>query len=254
MSDDVIELRVDERVAHVIFRRPQVLNAINERFCQQLSGIFDTLEKNSEISVAILSGGQARAFSAGADLTFMRTLSGPSLRRFIEMTWLVFNRIARSHIVSIAAMHGYALGGGAELALACDMRIADEDTQIGFPEMTLGSVPGSGAVQRLPLLIGRARAIELILGGQKVRGREAESIGLINSCVPSGRSVPVAEEWGSRFASRPPEALRFMKAALSVGPDGNVGPALHGLISSICQSADGYRSNTHSFSRKSENR
>jgi len=248
-ESDLIDLHVEARVARIVFRRPEVLNAINDQFCCRLSAIFDEIEKRGDVSVAVLTGGGARAFSSGADLSFMRTLSGESLRRFIELTWKVFDRVARSHIVSIAAVHGYALGGGAELALACDMRIADEDTQFGFPEMTLGSVPGSGAVQRLPGLVGRPKAIELVIGGQRLRGREAEAIGLVNICVPAGQTDATADEWSKRFASRPPESVRFMKAALSAAPDSSLAPTLHGLISSVCQSADSYRENTRSFAK-----
>jgi len=249
---ETISLRREGGLAHLEFRRPEVLNAINESFCRRLVELFDELEQDGEVSVVILSGGESRAFCSGADLKFMRALSGASLRRFIEQTWNAFDRIARSHLVSIAALHGYVLGGGAELALACDIRIADETTEIGFPEMSHGSVPGSGAMQRLPLAVGRAKAIEIVLGGQRVGGREAEALGLVNRCVPKGQSLAAATEWAERFASRPPEAVRFMKAALALGQDARVAPVLHGLVSSVCQSAPGYRSATRSFEAKDE--
>jgi enoyl-CoA hydratase len=244
---DYVTCRVEGRVAYVSLARPSVLNAINHDMCRQLSAAFDEIESEPDISIAVISGGEARAFSAGADLTFMRTLSGDSLRRFIELTWLVFDRIARSPLLSIASLHGYALGGGAELALACDLRIADADTKIGFPEMTLGSVPGSGAAQRLPRLIGPSRAVELIVSGRHVDGREAELIGLINKTVETGQALRHATEWAETFAKRPPEAIRYLKAAIRLPPDPTVAPMLHGLVSSICQSAAGYREQTSGF-------
>ncbi|WP_457090544.1 enoyl-CoA hydratase/isomerase family protein [Microvirga sp. P5_D2] len=250
---DCVTYRVDGRAAYISLARPGVLNAINEDMCRQLSAVFDELEKQPDISIAVISGGEARAFSAGADLTFMRGLSGESLRRFIELTWLVFDRIARSPLLSIASLHGYALGGGAELALACDMRVADEDTRIGFPEMTLGSVPGSGAVQRLPQLIGPSRAVELIVSGRRVGGREAEVIGLVNKTVETGQSLLQATKWAETFAARPPEAIRYLKTAIRLPPDASVAPMLHGLVSSICQSVSGYRERTSGFADKHGN-
>ncbi len=247
---DCVAYRIDGRVAHISLTRPAVLNAINEDMCRQLASVLDEIEQQPDISIAVLSGGEARAFSAGADLTFMRGLSGESLRRFIELTWLVFDRIARSPLLSIAALHGYALGGGAELALACDMRIADGDTKIGFPEMSLGSVPGSGAVQRLPQLIGPSRAMELIVSGRRVDGREAEMMGLVNKTVETGQSHRQAMEWAEAFSARPPEAIRYLKTAIRLPPDPSVAPMLHGLVSSICQSASGYRDRTNGFVAK----
>jgi enoyl-CoA hydratase len=250
---DCVKCRVEGRIAYVSLARPGVLNAINEDMCRQLSAVFDELERQPDISIAVISGGEARAFSAGADLTFMRGLSGDSLRRFIELTWLVFDRVARSPLLSIASLHGYALGGGAELALACDMRVADEETKIGFPEMTLGSVPGSGAVQRLPRLIGPSHAVELIVSGRRVGGREAETIGLVNKSVEAGQSFRQATEWAESFAARPPEAIRYLKTAIRLPPDPSIAPMLHGLVSSICQSASGYRERTSGFADKHSN-
>jgi enoyl-CoA hydratase len=252
-SPDCATYRIEGRVAYIGLTRPKVLNAINDPMCRQLSEIFDELESRPHISVAVISGGEARAFSAGADLTFMRGLSSESLRRFIELTWLVFDRIARSPLLTIASLHGYALGGGAELALACDMRVADEDTKIGFPEMTLGSVPGSGAVQRLPRLIGPSRSMELIVSGRRVGGREAELMGLVNRTVETGQSLQQTKEWAETFASRPPEALRYLKTASRLAPDPAIAPMFHGLVSSVCQSASGYREQTSGFAAEQSN-
>jgi enoyl-CoA hydratase len=252
-SRDGATYRIEGQVAYISLNRPQVLNAIDEAMCRQLSAIFDEIESQSEATVAVISGGEARAFSAGADLTFMRSLSGNSLRRFIELTWITFDRIAQSPLLSIASLHGYALGGGAELALACDMRVADDDTKIGFPEMIHGSVPGSGAVQRLPHLIGTSRAMEIIVSGRRIGGREAELIGLVNKTVDSGRSLELARAWAETFASRPSEALRYLKTTIRLAPDPAVAPMFHGLVSSICQSAPGYREQTSGFATTRDN-
>lgn len=240
----------DGKVALVELARPQVLNAIDEDLCRRLSSIYDEMERSDTVSVAIIHGGASRAFSAGADLTHMRNLAGEELRRFIELTWHVFDRISRSPLLNIAALHGFALGGGAELALCCDLRIAEEGVKIGFPEMSLGSVPGSGAVQRLPEMIGKARAFELMLSGRRVEAAEAERIGLVNKAVPTGQALPQAREWASTFAGRPREAIRYLKAGTRIGHDPVLASAFHGLVSNVCQSAKGYRSNTSAFAAR----
>jgi enoyl-CoA hydratase len=247
---DTVTVQVNGPVARLALARPKVLNAINETMCRDLAASFDEMEARPEVSIVILSGGTARAFSAGADLTHMRSLAGESLRRFIEQTWFVFDRINRSRLLTIAALHGYALGGGAELALACDLRIADVETRIGFPEMGLGSVPGSGAVQRLPPLVGPARAVELIVSGRHVVGEETERIGLVNKVAPLGESLALANSWADIYGTRPPEAIRYLKTAMRLPSDAAVAPMLHGLISGACQAAEGYREKTQTFANQ----
>jgi enoyl-CoA hydratase len=228
-------------VAHLTLGRPEVLNAIDTATCRAIAAGLDLLEEQGEASVLIVSGGSARCFSAGADLKHMRGLAAEDLRRFIELTWRCFDRLAASPIVSIAALHGYALGGGAELALACDLRVAAEDAVIGFPEMTLGSVPGSGGMQRLPPLIGASRALELVATGRRLSGAEAAALGLVNRCVAPGQALVEAEALAAILAARPAAALRYAKASLRASAD--LAPALHGLISAICHQEPAYNAN-----------
>jgi enoyl-CoA hydratase/carnithine racemase len=247
MSERTLEYGVEGGVGWIHLNRPQVLNAINDDACHALIDAVDALEAQSAVGVVVLSGGDCRAFSAGADVTHMRGLSSGALRQFIELTWRAFDRLATSRLLSLASMNGYALGGGAELALACDLRIADETIKLGFPEMALGSVPGSGGVQRLPALIGKARALEMFVSGRHVGGKEAEAIGLINLCVPAGQALSTALEWAGKFSSRPPASIRYLKTAISLPPDSAGSPLLHGLISDVCQSQSGYRAKTQAF-------
>lgn len=236
------------RVAHIKLNRPHVLNAIDPEVCELLQTEISALEADDGIGAIVLSGEGPRAFSAGADLTYMRTVEGgTALRRFIELTWVAFERVASSPLPSIAALHGHVLGGGLELALACDMRIADSTVQIGLPEMGLGSVPGSGALQRLPALVGPAKAAEMIITGARVGAVAAETTGLVNRAVEAGRALDTALEWAAIAAQRPPEALRYMKIALQVGRQPGIAAALHGLISDACHSERGYRANTERF-------
>ncbi len=238
-----IELVRAGRIAHLALDRPEVLNAIDAATCRDMVAGLDSLEEQGEATVLIVSGGVARCFSAGADLKYMRTLAAEDLRRFIELTWRCFDRFAASPMVSIAAMHGYALGGGAELALACDLRVAAEDAAIGFPEMKLGSVPGSGAMQRLPPLIGVPRALELVATGRWLSGAEAAALGLVNRCVAPGQALAEAQALAAVLAERPAAALRYAKASLRAGFDPVVAPALHGLVSSVCHQEADYNAN-----------
>lgn len=236
------------RVAHLKLSRPHVLNAIDAAVCETLQREIAALEADSGIGAIVLSGEGEQAFSAGADLTYMRSIeAGAPLRRFIELTWLAFERLAASPLPSIAALHGYVLGGGLELALACDMRIADATVQIGLPEMGLGSVPGSGALQRLPALVGVAKATEMIITGTRIGAAAAEASGLVNRAVEAGRAFETALEWAELAARRPPEALRYMKVALQAGRQSGIAAALHGLVSDACHADRRYRENTDRF-------
>lgn len=236
------------RVAHLRLNRPQVMNAIDAKVCRALQDEVSALEDDPEVGAIVLSGAGEKAFSAGADLKYMRSLeSGAPLRRFIELTWVAFERLASSPLPSIAALHGHVLGGGLELALACDMRIADATVQIGLPEMGLGSVPGSGALQRLPALVGTAKASEMVITGRRMDAATAEATGLVNCTVPAGRALHAALEWAALAAQRPPEALRYMKVALRTQGDAAVAAALHGLVSDACHADRRYQANTDRF-------
>lgn len=236
------------RVAHLQLNRPAVLNAIDRSVCESLQETVAALEADPTIGAIVLSGAGEKAFSAGADLKHMRTLeSGPPLRRFIELTWLAFERLAASPLPSIAALHGHVLGGGLELALACDMRIADATVQIGLPEMGLGSVPGSGALQRLPALVGVPKATEMIITGQRMDAATAAATGLVNRAVPAGQALATALGWATLAAQRPAEALRYMKVALRTAGQPAVAAALHGLISDACHADRRYQANTDRF-------
>ncbi|HEX6979727.1 MAG TPA: enoyl-CoA hydratase/isomerase family protein [Alphaproteobacteria bacterium] len=242
-----LALTRDGPIAHLQLNRPERLNAIDRSVCESLIAQLDALEADGDARVLVLSGVGDRAFSSGADLKHMRGLEGADLRRFIELTWVAFERLASSPLPSIAVLHGYVLGGGLELALACDFRIADATVQIGLPEMTLGSVPGSGALQRLPALIGPARAAELAMLGRHLDAAEAAEIGLVNRVTLSGEAIALALEWAMTLAERPPEALRYAKIALRLGASPAVAAAFHGLVSDSCHRARDYRSRTEKF-------
>jgi len=235
------------RVGHLQLDRANVRNAIDASTCDALSNCITALESDSGVGAIVISGAGDDAFSAGADLTYMRGLDGAALRRFIEQTWFMFDRLAQSPLPSVAALHGYVLGGGLELALACDLRIADDTVQIGLPEMGLGSVPGSGALQRLPALIGPARATEMILLGRRIDSTEAAAIGLVNRAVAKGEALAAALAWAETIAARSAEALRYAKVALRLERTTPLAAYVHGLVSDVCHADKRYRRNTDKF-------
>jgi enoyl-CoA hydratase len=248
MTDSPLRCTMRDRVAHVEFCRPRVLNAIDADTCVALVAAVEAAEASSEVAAIVVSGAGPRAFSSGADLTHMRTLEGAALRAFIEQTWHTFDRIARSPIPSIAALHGHVLGAGCEVALACDMRIADATARIALPEMGLGSVPGSGAAQRLPACVGKAKAMELILFGDPVDADEALRIGLVNRTVAAGQALASAFDWARRIAALRPAAVRALKAAMATD-DPRLAPAMHGLISDLCHRDPAYVQATTGFAK-----
>jgi len=237
-------------VALVSLNRPDVLNAIDADVCDRLVAIFDELESENNARVVLLRGVGTRAFSAGADLTYMRRLQGPALARFIEKTWVCFDRISQSSLPTIAALHGYVLGGGLELALACDLRLADDSVRIALPEMSLGSVPGSGAMQRLPALIGTSKTFELAAFGRRLHAGEALSLGLINALTDDMPLMETAMHWATQLSQRPAEALRYAKVAMRIRGDPAVAAAMHGMVSVTCHEAKGYMHQTDRFNNK----
>jgi len=247
-AEDVITLQRDVRVAHLQLNRPASLNAIDGHVCHRLIDHIDRLEEDAEVVALVISGRGDRSFSAGADLKHMRTLeSGAALRRFIELTWRAFEHLANSRLISVAALHGHVLGGGLELALACDLRLADGTASIGLPELGLGSVPGSGALQRLPRLIGAARALEMIAMGRRLSATQAESIGLVNAAVAPGQAQAEALSWARTIAGHSGEALRYLKAGLQGGADMRMAAVWHGLVSDACHRDRRYQDNTSRF-------
>lgn len=247
MSDSVRLERIGD-VARLTLARPNVLNAIDANVCRALCVYLDELEGDGRTRVVILDGAGEKAFSAGADLTYMRGLEGAPLRRFIEQTWIAFERLSQSPLPSIAVLHGYVLGGGLELALACDFRVADETVQIGLPEMGLGSVPGSGAMQRLPELIGKSKTLELALCGGRMDAAWAKEVGLVNRSVPAGQGLSSALKWAATICECGPDAVRYAKVAMRSRGDPVVARALHGLISDSCHTDQAYQQKTERFS------
>ncbi|OLB46514.1 MAG: enoyl-CoA hydratase [Ktedonobacter sp. 13_2_20CM_53_11] len=205
MADEVL-YEVEERIAFITLNRPQARNAVNGAVATAMNDIMHRFESDPEVWVAILTGAGNRAFSAGADLKAMASGEG----RLIETQeggFGGFVRFPRTKPV-IAAVNGLALAGGTELVLACDMVIAIEEAEFGLPEVSRGIIAAGGGLFRLPLALPRARAIELILTGERIGAREAYQLGLVNYVVPAAELMPTAKRLAARICANAPLAVR----------------------------------------------
>lgn len=199
-------------VALVTIHRPEMLNALDFALLESLAADLEVLDRGGECRAIVITGSGSRAFAAGADIRELATQTAMSLTdggRFDA-----WDRIAAVGLPLIAAVRGFALGGGCELAMACDMIVAAEDATFGQPEIRLGVMPGAGGTQRLTRAIGKARAMELILTGRTMSAAEAEKHGLVTRVVPAAATVEAALELAARIASMPPVAVRAAKAAI----------------------------------------
>lgn len=206
-------------VAYVTLNRPQKLNAFNTRMRDDLYEVLGALKADPEVRVAILRGAGEKSFCAGADLSEFLTAPSPIIARQVRWERDVWGRFLSVPQPVIAAMHGFVLGSGIEMALCCDIRIATEDAQFGLPETTLGIIPAAGGTQTLPRIIGRGKALEMLLTGRRMNARDALEAGMVNRIVPRDRLAAEAEEMARLIASFDPLAVRAVKDAVVRGLD-----------------------------------
>lgn len=208
-----------DAIAYVTLNRPEVLNIYNIQMRDDLYQVLRAIKDDPEVSVVIFKGAGEKAFCAGADLSEFLTAPTPVIARQVRFrrdVWGLFLSIPQP---LIAAVHGFVLGSGIEIALCCDVRIASEDARFGLPEVGLGIIPAAGGTQTLPRVIGRARALEMLLTSRWIDGEEAHRIGLVNRVVPRDKLLETAEEMAKKIASYPPRAVRNAKQAVVKGLD-----------------------------------
>ena len=199
-------------VALVTLQRPEALNALNFALLDELAGALESLDGDPTCRAIVITGAGDRAFAAGADILELEPQTSATLTA--SGGFAAWDRIAAIGLPLIAAVRGFALGGGCELAMACDMIVAAEDASFGQPEIRLGVMPGAGGTQRLTRAIGQARAMEVILTGRTMTAQEADAHGLITRIVPAAATVDAALELAERIAAMPPLAVRVAKAAI----------------------------------------
>jgi len=203
----------------VTINRPKVLNALNAATILELDRLFDEIARDDSIHVVIVTGSGEKAFVAGADIAEMASMSAIEGRNWGKLAQAVFNKLENLPQPVIAAVNGFALGGGCELAMACDIRIASEKAKFGQPEVSLGITPGFAGTQRLPRLVGKGRAKELLFSGGMIDAAEAHRIGLANKVVTPEELIAAARDMAGIIMSRGPVAVRLCKAAVNEGLD-----------------------------------
>ncbi len=210
---DYVKLeRGDDGVAVLTIDRQEKLNALDPQVVEEIGQSLLELESEGP-RVIIVTGAGEKSFVAGADIAAMSTMDPLEAKRFAEIGHAAMALLDKSPIPTIAAVNGFALGGGCEIAIACDIRIAAENALFGFPEVGLGILPGMGGTQRLPRLVGPAIAKELIFTGRRIKAEEARMIGLVNHIVPQGEALKAAKEMAAEIAANGPVAVRHAKAA-----------------------------------------
>ncbi len=212
-----ISLEIVQRVATLTIRRPEVKNAIDLATMDELGRAVSVLEADRALQAVIVTGAGG-TFVSGGDLKSLEALEGIEAGRAMSRKMqAVLQRLEELEVPVIAAIEGHALGGGAEVTLACDLRIAASDAKIGFKQIALGIMVGWGGGQRLRALVGRGRALELLLTGDTLSGEEACRLGLVDRVVPPGKALAEAEALARRVAAQPPLAVRAIKRALYQG-------------------------------------
>lgn len=217
MSDRLIALEPGEITQLRLVNPP--LNLVTVELTRQLDTALAAIEADASVRVVVVTGTGERAFCAGSDVKEFESLHNRVGEGKLLLEKAVYRRLANLPMPTIAAIQADALGGGLELALCCDLRVADENAKLGLPEVRLGVMPGSGGTQRLPRIVGIARAKEMILTGQIMVATEAASIGLVNRVATAGEAVASATELAETIASRGPVAVREAKLALDIAGD-----------------------------------
>ena len=211
---DYVRVEWEDGIAGLTIHLQEKLNALRPQVTEEIGQAVLELEAEGPRAIIVTGAGE-RSFVAGADISAMSVMSPLEAKRFSEIGHAAMALLDRSPVPTIAAVNGYALGGGCEVAIACDVRIAAENATFGFPEVSLGILPGMGGTQRLPHLVGPAFAKELIFTGRRIGAEEAREIGLVNRVVPQGEALGVARELAAEIAANGPLAVRHAKAAMN---------------------------------------
>ena len=241
-----------DNLAFITINRPKVLNALNRKTMEELNAAAGAAIADAGVRVVIFTGAGEKAFVAGADINELSEQSPVTGRDYGLFGQSVLNRIENAPKPFIAAINGFALGGGCELAMACHIRIASENAKLGQPEVKLGLIPGYGGTQRLARLVGEGRAMQLNLTGDTISAEEALRIGLVNQVVPAGDLLQESEAMAQRIAANAPLAVRFAMEAIHHGLQGTLeeGLYLEATLFSLCCTTDDMKEGTKAFLEK----
>ncbi|MDR1741807.1 MAG: enoyl-CoA hydratase/isomerase family protein [Synergistaceae bacterium] len=219
-------LEVADEIAVVTINRPKVLNALNTETLTELGECLAGIERRKDVKALILTGAGEKSFVAGADISEMVNATPAEGRTFSLLAYEAFGRLENMPQATIAAVNGFALGGGCEISMACDIRVASENAKFGQPEVGLGIIPGFGGTQRLSRLIGKGRAKELIFSADNIDAQEAYRIGLVNKVVPQAELLGYCRKLAVKIASKGSYAVSIAKYAINAGLDMDVANGL----------------------------
>ena len=221
MNYESIKLTIDKRIAVVTINRPESLNALNAQVFNDLDEVFSDLEKDKSVNCVIVTGSGEKAFVAGADIKEFPSLNAEQAKQLSKRGHDVFNKIENLSKPVIAAVNGFALGGGLELALACHIRYASENAKLGLPEVTLGLIPGYGGTQRLPKLIGKGLANEMVFSAKMISAEKAKSVGLVNEVFAAEELLPKCEELAMQIVKNSPQGIAMAIKAINASDSEN---------------------------------
>lgn len=251
MSYETIILDRKEGIGYLTINRPKVFNAINNQMIEEMKRAIEELHQDRLVGAVIITG-TGKAFQTGADIEELSQMSPLEILQWNQGVVENFEALEKMRQPVIAAINGYALGGGLELALACTIRIAADSAKMGLPEVKIGILPGAGGTQRLPRLIGKGLAAEMILTGEMIDAQEAYRIGLVNRVVPAEQLMATAEEIGRKILRNAPVAVALAKDAIEVGKnlplDGAIQYAQKNCIT--CFSTEDMKEGTAAFLEK----
>jgi enoyl-CoA hydratase/carnithine racemase len=239
-------------IAYVTLNRPNVMNALNQKTWENLRAAFEDVRDDTASHGAILTGAGDKAFIAGADISELATITALEAKKSSSFGQEVLNLIENLGKPVIAAVNGYALGGGCETAMACTIRVAAEDAKFGQPEVRWGIIPGGGGTQRLPRLVGKGRALQLILSGEMITAQEAYRIGLVNEVVPITDLISRSEAILNLIFKNAPVAVKYSLEAVNKGLDTSIaeGLTIEASLFGICAGTEDKNEGTQAFLQK----
>jgi enoyl-CoA hydratase/carnithine racemase len=252
MPHETLLVEKSGAIARVTINRPDKLNSLNGKVLEELEICFRNLGADADVRVVILTGAGEKAFAAGADIAELAALTPMEGRDFARRGQRVFDQIENLGKPVIAAVNGYALGGGCELAMACSLRVAAENARLGQPEVKLGIIPGYGGTQRLAALVGKGRSLELITTGEALTAQEAYRIGLVNQVVAAKDLIASCEALAKKIIANAPLAVKFVLEAVNHGMEMPLaeGLFLEASLFGLCCATEDMKEGTRAFLEK----
>ena len=252
MAYSNIRVEKKNKIAYVTIDRQKVLNALSMETLQEIRSAFTDIKDDKETRVVIFTGAGEKSFIAGADINELAKQNAVEAKAYTHKGQAVLDLIESCGKPVIACINGYALGGGCELALSCTMRLASENAKLGQPEVKLGIIPGYGGSQRLPRLIGKGLAFQMLLTGEQISAQEAYRIGLVNEVVPLDKLIPRAEEIAAKIIAMAPLAIQYCLEAVNHGYDLPLAEGLYmeAALFGICCATEDKKEGTTAFLEK----